>query len=38
MKITSFEEYQQTYQKSVEQPEEFWAGIAENFQWRKTVG
>ncbi|MGZ3836008.1 MAG: AMP-binding protein, partial [Mucilaginibacter sp.] len=35
MKITSFEEYQKTYQKSVEQPEEFWADIAGNFQWRK---
>jgi len=35
MKITSFEEYQQAYQKSVEQPEEFWADIAGNFQWRK---
>jgi acetyl-CoA synthetase len=35
MKITSFEEYQQAYQKSVEQPEEFWADIAANFQWRK---
>jgi acetyl-CoA synthetase len=35
MKITSFEEYQQAYQKSVDQPEEFWADIAGNFQWRK---
>jgi acetyl-CoA synthetase len=35
MKITSFEEYQQAYQKSVEHPEEFWADIAGNFQWRK---
>lgn len=35
MKITSFEDYQKTYQKSVEQPEEFWADIASNFQWRK---
>ena len=35
LKITSFEEYKQVYQQSVEQPEEFWAAIAENFQWRK---
>jgi len=35
MKITSFDEYQKTYQKSVEHPEEFWADIASNFQWRK---
>ncbi|GGK65278.1 acetate--CoA ligase [Rufibacter glacialis] len=34
-RIKSFEEYQETYQRSVEQPEEFWAGIAENFTWRK---
>ncbi|WP_205502711.1 acetate--CoA ligase [Rufibacter psychrotolerans] len=34
-RIKSFEEYQDTYQRSVEQPEEFWAGIAENFTWRK---
>ncbi len=35
LKISSFEEYKQVYQQSVEQPEEFWNGIAENFQWRK---
>ena len=35
MKISSFEEYQQVYKQSVEQPEEFWAGIAEDFLWRK---
>jgi acetyl-CoA synthetase len=35
LKITSFEEYKQVYQQSVEQPEEFWAAIASNFQWRK---
>jgi len=35
MKISSFEEYQQVYKQSVEQPEQFWEGIAENFSWRK---
>jgi len=35
MKIKTFEEYQQVYKQSVEQPEEFWADIAKNFQWRK---
>lgn len=35
MQITSFEEYQKTYQLSLDQPEQFWAGIAENFQWRR---
>jgi acetyl-CoA synthetase len=34
-RINTFEEYQETYQRSVDQPEEFWAGIADNFVWRK---
>ncbi|HTN20928.1 MAG TPA: acetate--CoA ligase [Pelobium sp.] len=34
-KISSIDEYKKAYQKSVEQPEEFWAAIAENFQWKK---
>src|SRR5919112_1017772 len=34
-RITSMEEYQATYQQSVDHPEEFWAGIAENFTWRQ---
>lgn len=33
--ITSLEQYKQDYQKSVDQPEEFWAGVAQHFQWRK---
>jgi acetyl-CoA synthetase len=33
--IKSMEEYHQQYKKSVENPEEFWAAIAENFEWRK---
>ena len=35
MQITSFEQYQEAYQKSVNNPEKFWAEIAENFQWQK---
>ncbi|HEY8928466.1 MAG TPA: acetate--CoA ligase [Mucilaginibacter sp.] len=35
MKISSFDEYKQVYKQSVEQPEQFWEGIAENFYWRK---
>ncbi len=35
MKITSFEQYQQVYNESVQHPEQFWAGIAENFLWKK---
>jgi acetyl-CoA synthetase len=33
--ITSFEQYQEDYKKSIEQPEIFWANIAEHFTWRK---
>jgi acetyl-CoA synthetase len=36
MKINTFAEYEQVYKKSVEQPEEFWAGIARNFKWDRT--
>jgi len=35
MKFASFEEYKQVYQQSVEQPEQFWEGVANNFLWRK---
>lgn len=33
--ITSLEQYQRDYRQSVEDPEGFWASVAENFQWRK---
>jgi acetyl-CoA synthetase len=33
--ITSFEEYKKAYQKSVEQPEQFWSEIADTFVWKK---
>ncbi len=33
--ITSFEDYQEKYKESVENPEEFWSNIAEHFTWRK---
>jgi len=35
LKISSFDDYKRVYQYSVEQPEQFWDGIADNFQWRK---
>lgn len=35
MRIRSFEEYTSVYQKSIEDPEAFWDGIASNFRWRK---
>jgi acetyl-CoA synthetase len=33
--ITSLEQYNEAYKKSVEDPENFWAAIAENFLWKK---
>src|SRR5688572_12938196 len=33
--ISSFADYQHHYNKSVENPEAFWAEVAENFVWRK---
>jgi|ERR1017187_2058857 acetyl-CoA synthetase len=33
--IKTFEEYRKSYKESVENFEEFWADVAENFYWRK---
>ncbi|MFD2067442.1 acetate--CoA ligase [Pontibacter silvestris] len=33
--IKDFEEYQQVYKRSVDDPEGFWADVAESFTWRK---
>ena len=33
--IQSFDDYLQQYKKSIEQPEKFWGGVAENFTWKK---
>ncbi|MEX8547895.1 MAG: acetate--CoA ligase [Mucilaginibacter sp.] len=35
LQVKSFEEYQDVYQYSINEPEKFWAEIAENFLWRK---
>lgn len=35
MQITSFEAYKEAYQKSIDNPEQFWGEIAQSFQWRK---
>lgn len=35
MKISTFEEYQSAYQQSVEDPEGFWAEVAQEFRWYK---
>jgi acetyl-CoA synthetase len=34
-RIKTLDEYKKVYAQSVAQPEEFWAGVAENFQWRR---
>lgn len=33
--IKSFEQYQQDYRRSIEQPEQFWADVAQHFSWKK---
>ena len=33
--ITSLQQYEQDYKKSVEQPEDFWSSIADHFIWKK---
>lgn len=35
LKINSFEDYQEKYTLSVENPEQFWEGVANEFQWKK---
>jgi acetyl-CoA synthetase len=35
LKINSFEDYQEKYSLSIEKPEQFWEGIANEFQWIK---
>lgn len=35
MQITSFEQYQNEYKKSVESPETFWDNIANEFTWKQ---
>jgi len=35
LQIKSFDEYQKVYQRSVDDPEGFWAEQAESFQWHK---
>jgi acetyl-CoA synthetase len=33
--IKNQNDYQRIYQQSIENPEQFWAGVAENFTWKK---
>src|SRR5690606_27702875 len=35
LQVNSFEDYQKTYQRSVEDPEGFWEEIADTFFWKK---
>jgi len=35
LRIKSLQEYQETYQKSIEQPEQFWDEVANSFVWKK---
>ncbi len=35
MRITSLADYQKKYELSVQEPEKFWAGIANEFEWSK---
>lgn len=35
MRIKTFEEYQVAYKQSVDDPEGFWAEVAQQFKWRK---
>ena len=35
LRIKSLKEYQDTYQKSIEQPEQFWDEVANSFVWKK---
>jgi len=34
--INSIEQYEMAYWVSINQPEEFWASVAQNFHWKKT--
>ena len=34
--IKNLADYRLQYQKSIDQPEEFWAQVASNFTWKKT--
>lgn len=33
--LKTFEEYKKAYQQSIDDPEKFWAGVADHFSWKK---
>lgn len=35
LQLRTLEEYRETYDRSIKQPEQFWAEIAENFTWQQ---
>lgn len=35
--ISSFHQYQDLYQQSIDNPEEFWGGIAKQFYWETPI-
>ena len=35
LKVKDFDDYQKTYERSINNPEEFWAEVAETFFWKK---
>ena len=35
LRIPTFAKYQEEYQKSIDNPTQFWEGIADTFQWKK---
>jgi len=36
LRIKSLQDYKETYQKSIEQPEQFWDEVANSFVWKKS--
>ena len=34
--IKTLDEYREAYKRSVENPEEYWAQVGENFSWKKV--
>ena len=35
LQISSFAQYKKEYEQSIREPEQFWASIANHFQWKK---
>ena len=35
--VSSYQQYQQMYKKSIDNPEEFWGEIAKQFHWETPI-